>query len=174
MSLIPKTYEAAKDRADRYAEKRRVKLLKSQKSGVKQVKSLKSASKPQNRGFVHLGTQPQSQRERPQSPTRPLLRRGKSLSRRGKKVKLWEGIRSQLKRRFTAAGILTCELKYPGCWFDNGLGFAHSKKRRHIQGEEIREVALLCNHCHGVAERLPEAKMAVLVRKIIAQRNVRM
>ncbi len=95
------------------------------------------------------------------------------MNRRGKKVQAWDRARLTLKRKFAAAGIITCELRYAGCWFDNALSMAHSKKRRHIEGDEIYEVALLCVPCHQVAERLPESEMTDLIRKIIAARRVK-
>ncbi len=93
------------------------------------------------------------------------------MNRRGKKVKAWDSARARLKVKFQAAGIMTCELRYAGCAFDNYLSFAHSKKRRNIQGDELNEVALLCIPCHEYAERLPEAEMTTLIRSIINARS---
>lgn len=94
------------------------------------------------------------------------------IKRSGKKTKAWDAERAKLKVRFAAVGITECELRLAGCWKTNTLGFAHSKKRRHIQGDEIREVALLCNSCHDVVERLAEAEMTEAIRKIISSREI--
>jgi hypothetical protein len=97
----------------------------------------------------------------------------------GKKTKAWSKERAGLKVKFEAAGITSCELRGSTevkheCGNDNYLGFAHSKKRRHITGNEIFEVALLCLNAHEIIERLPEAEMTSVIRQIIAARNVRM
>lgn len=84
----------------------------------------------------------------------------------------WDKIRSELKVKFEAAGITTCELHYPGCFRDNYLGFAHSKRRRHIVGDEIYEVILACNPCHDLLDSLPAEKTTEAVRSIISKRNV--
>lgn len=89
------------------------------------------------------------------------------LNPRGKKVKAWESARRQLKVKFEAANVTRCEL----CGTDDFLSFAHSKKRRHIQGDELNEVALLCIPCHQSAELLPEAEMTITIRRIIAERE---
>jgi len=96
------------------------------------------------------------------------MMRRTSINRRGKKVKAWDACRARLKKRFEAAGITTCEV----CGTDSFLSFAHSKKRRHIQGDELSECALLCIPCHQIAEVLPHAEMAALIRNIIATRDV--
>lgn len=57
-------------------------------------------------------------------------------------------------------------------WEDAELGFAHSKKRRHIEGDELYEVALLCNYpCHREIELLPEHEMTERVCGIISKRG---
>lgn len=96
----------------------------------------------------------------------------------GKKTRAWDTARAAIKRRFEKVGITTCELRGSSkvkhqCGNDNYLGFAHSKKRRHITGDELHEVALLCVNAHEFIERLPEAEMTQIVREIIAARNVR-
>ncbi len=96
------------------------------------------------------------------------------MNQKGRKTNEWDNARAWLKIQFNRVGIRTCELRYAGCAFDNYLGFAHSKKRRNITGDEMYEVALLCNFCHEVAERLPEAEMTILIKQIIAARHVTM
>lgn len=103
---------------------------------------------------------------------RSYMKRGKRLNPRGKKVKAWERVRSQLKRRFAAAGILTCELRYAGCFFDDLLGFAHAKKRRKLTPEELWIVILACNHCHQQIEVLAPEIMEQIVMATIKARKV--
>lgn len=93
------------------------------------------------------------------------------LKRLGKKGLAWEKIRRDLKARFQRAGITTCELQWPACWNDNGLGFAHAKKRRNLKAGELSVVALLCNGCHEAIEILPEHEMERLVMAVIAGRT---
>lgn len=61
----------------------------------------------------------------------------------------WDSVRAKLKEEFYAKGIVTCELRWKGCWVNSALGFAHSKRRRFIKtDEELREVLLICQNCH--------------------------
>lgn len=94
------------------------------------------------------------------------------LRRVGKK-NWWIPLRAKAKVAFERAGVTTCEVQRPGCWRDNGLGWAHSLKRRHITTEEQRrEVVLSCNACHDSIEILPEDVMYRIVREIILRRTV--
>lgn len=95
----------------------------------------------------------------------------KPLNRKGKKTLEWERVRRELKARFLAAGITTCELRLPGCWRDNALGFAHSKKRREIVGDEIYEVILACNNCHDQVEIKPHEEMRNIILATIQKRR---
>lgn len=92
----------------------------------------------------------------------------------GKKTKAWDAARAKLKTAFKRAGITTCELAHPGCWRDNALGFAHSRKRRNIPPGSplLFEVALACNACHDRIEILPEEEMREVVRGVIKARRV--
>lgn len=63
---------------------------------------------------------------------RTPFQRKVALRRVGKKTAEWDRVRAKLKPRFARAGIVRCEVMLPGCWRDNGLGFAHSKKRRNV------------------------------------------
>ena len=84
-------------------------------------------------------------------------------------------MRADLKLRFEAAGIMECELQREGCWRDNALVLAHSKRRRFIEtDEDMREVDLACDICHGDIEILPRAEMENIVRNIIASREIKM
>lgn len=94
------------------------------------------------------------------------------MKRAGKKTIAWDAERAKLKVRFLSMGITSCELKYQGCWRDNALGFAHSKKRNDIQKpHELSEVCLACSPCHQKIELLPKKEMAKVVRDIIHARR---
>ena len=96
------------------------------------------------------------------------------LNRAGKKAKAWDKARASLKVKFYAMGITSCEgsIIPHECWHDNGLSFAHSKKRADIKNHELYEVALLCPNAHAYAEALPKKEMCELIRQIIANRHV--
>lgn len=102
---------------------------------------------------------------------RPKEAKPRSTLGPGKKTKQWSSDRRKLKEAFKAAGITTCEVKLPGCWGGDGLGFMHSRKRRNVVTESDRtEVCLGCNPCHDAWEALGEARMGELVREVIANR----
>lgn len=86
----------------------------------------------------------------------------------GKRTKLWNKYRAELKKEFAARGIVRCEI----CGTDFGLSFAHSKKRKDIYTEQDwKECALLCIPDHEVFERMPPPEMTVGIREIINRRN---
>ena len=102
------------------------------------------------------------------------LERGGPVNRRGPKTREWERERRSLKCEFNARGITRCELGLPGCMGDDGLGFAHRRKRRNITTiAELRMVCLLCNFCHLIIELQGEAKMFRVIDRIIRQRDGR-
>lgn len=110
----------------------------------------------------------------PRSPRRPEESYAR-LERRGPKTRAWERIRRQLKCWFWGHGITTCELQLPGCWIDDGLGFAHRYKRDLITDEEeLRVVVLACNHCHQIAELQGHAKMKKIMDGAIRDRELRL
>lgn len=96
----------------------------------------------------------------------------KRLKAVGAKGDAWAKTRAELVVRFEAAGITSCELRYEGCWVNNALSFAHSKKRRKVSSEEeLRECILACVPCHN---RLEYGKnMYEIVRRVIASRKVK-
>lgn len=104
-------------------------------------------------------------------PRLPVPKRRRGLNPRGKKTVEWESIRAELKIAFARLGITRCELRYPGCWTDDSLGFAHSKKRRNCSGRDLWTVILSCNGCHDKIEVLPEKEMERIVLRIIAGRR---
>lgn len=90
----------------------------------------------------------------------------------GKKTIQWANTRARLKKKFLAMGITSCELGYEGCKHDDYLSFAHGKKRRHLQGDELETLVILaCQNCHSRIERMPEAAMCAIVSSVIAERN---
>ena len=93
-------------------------------------------------------------------------------SSQGKKTQQWNAAREQLKALFKSRGITFCE-KCGKDWTDADLGFAHSKTRQFIVGNEIFEVALLCNYpCHHELEMLrPGYLMTEAIKEIIKNRG---
>jgi hypothetical protein len=88
------------------------------------------------------------------------------------KVQEWLAARRVLKSAFQEAGITICEVKLDdNCWNNNGLSFAHSKKRHDIEGDELYEVVLACAYCHTMIEGMKKADMTKFVRNIIANRT---
>lgn len=84
--------------------------------------------------------------------TKPLKKKPTNKSRKtiklGKKTSEWVEVKANLKETFLSAGITVCELGWESCTKTLFLGFAHSKPRRHIVGDEIYEVILACTSCH--------------------------
>lgn len=109
---------------------------------------------------------PGKERNTAKTPKNPVR-----MKRAGKRTKEWEATRAKLKVRFERVGITVCELGYPGCWRDNGLTFAHSKKRRNIGPGELEEACLACIVCHDAIEILPEEEMTTIVRGVISRRK---
>lgn len=97
-------------------------------------------------------------------------RTAKELPKLGKRGKAWSAARAQAKVQFQAAAITECEARKEGCWRNNGLGFAHLKKRRNLVQGELQIVVLLCNPCHDIFELLPEAEMGRQLQEIINAR----
>lgn len=107
----------------------------------------------------------------PNRKSKQVEKSTKEFPKRGKKTREWEKVRAKLKTAFEEAGITRCEIGCTGCWRDDGLGFAHSLKRRDIKTmEQMLECALACNACHDVIEAMPHARMADVVRSVIARR----
>lgn len=69
------------------------------------------------------------------------------------KVGIWTKQREKLKREYLKKGITTCELRLPGCWYSNALGFAHRYKRADPRCEHtFKGTILACNPCHDKIE----------------------
>jgi hypothetical protein len=87
------------------------------------------------------------------------------------KTAVWHNIRRKIKPKFQKAGITRCELGYPGCWYDNALGFAHARKRRNLEPDQGETVILACTACHQIIERMPEPAMERIVLQTIKARR---
>lgn len=99
-------------------------------------------------------------------------RQRKALNPIGRKGNEWLVARAWLKRHFRYAGIVTCEARLAGCWFDNALSFAHCRKRRKLQEGEIYHVALLCTPCHDFYERMAHDAMHDSIHHLISRRGL--
>ena len=100
-----------------------------------------------------------------------LMKFGKPKTNHGKKSAEWNNARERLKKLFQSKQLTSCEI-CDESWEHANLSFAHSKKRRHIEGNELFEVILCCIHpCHDKLERLPEYEMTEKVREIIQRRG---
>ena len=90
------------------------------------------------------------------------------------KTAIWNKVRSQLKKEFSAKGIEFCEM----CGRRDYLSFAHRLKRRFITDEvELKMVALLCMSnpdgigCHNELEHSSHEKMFEEITRIIENRS---
>lgn len=102
----------------------------------------------------------------------PRLKQGKPLK-AGKRVRAWANTRARLKKQFQAQGITTCELGYIGCARDNLLSFAHGRKRRKLEGDELETLTILaCIPCHDQIERMTHEGMLVIVQSVISERGL--
>jgi len=90
----------------------------------------------------------------------------------GTKTREWARTRSALKKRFESVGITSCEIRWPQCWRDYALSFAHTRKRRNIPNGELDRVVLACAACHTAVEGLSEHQMNCVLEGIIAARPV--
>lgn len=90
----------------------------------------------------------------------------------GKKQKAWTNTRRYLKEIFFDKGITTCQLRYEGCWINDGLGFAHATRRRFIplsNKERLECVILACQNCHTKLDRHPHSETERIVKEIRAE-----
>ena len=83
----------------------------------------------------------------------------------GKKTKEWDNAKRKLKALFADSGITYCET----CGTGFGLSWSHSRKRRHIVGNELYEVILQCLRCHQKFEADPN--LTDKVREVIEARG---
>lgn len=91
----------------------------------------------------------------------------------GKKTRANRASNVRVKKRVQAMGITRCELRYPGCTPANFLTFAHGKKRRKLQGDELDTLlCLACQNCHNRIEFLPHEAMLAIVESVISERDI--
>lgn len=111
-------------------------------------------------------------RSNPEKTLAWINRSRKPLPKTGKRTQQWEKVRRNLKPKFERAGITSCELRWPGCWKDNALGFAHAKHRRNLGPGELSIVILVCNICHDLLDKLPDEDTEHIVMKTISERKI--
>ena len=71
----------------------------------------------------------------------------------GKKVREWIKASDELEEIYLEKGIVTCELRFEGCWINNALHFAHRYKRNDPRCEHtFKGTILACTSCHGKIE----------------------
>jgi hypothetical protein len=91
----------------------------------------------------------------------------------GKKTKANRASNARLKVKFQKMGITHCELNYEGCTPDNFLTWAHGKKRRKLQGDELDTlVVLACQNCHSNIERMAPEGMLAIVQSVVSEREI--
>ena len=89
------------------------------------------------------------------------------MNRRGPKVMAWETARAWLKVEFEKRGLTECEIGFPGCWRNDTLSFAHSRKRDDPEFD-IYEVAVACTAvCHPILEAMSHQAMYNWVMTVI-------
>lgn len=91
----------------------------------------------------------------------------------GKQTKANRASNARLKKKFEALGITRCELSYLGCTADDFLSWAHGRKRRKLQGDELDTLVILsCHNCHNRIEFLPPEGMLAIVESVISERGL--
>jgi hypothetical protein len=90
----------------------------------------------------------------------------------GKKTAANKRANAKLKREFEKQGITSCELGYPGCTRDEFLSWAHGKKRRKLEGNELETLVILaCINCHNRIEAMNHEGMLAIVESVVAERG---
>ena len=79
------------------------------------------------------------------------------------KTKEWEIARKKLKVEYQERGIITCELRFNGCWRNNALSFAHRHLRIWYYNKpgllgSFDETILACIPCHKILDEDEELK----------------
>ena len=110
---------------------------------------------------------------RSQIQCRHPMKKNSRIRQLGKKGLAWNYARQWLKIQFARVGIITCQLKFPGCWFDNALSFCHPAKRRKLTPRELYVVCLGCTPCHEQLEVMPAADMRRIVEGLFAATGIR-
>lgn len=91
---------------------------------------------------------------------------------KGKKTRANRAANAKLKVEFEKQGITNCELGYPGCTRTEFLSWAHGRKRRKLQGDELVTLVILaCINCHDRIEYMGHESMLSIVESVIAERG---
>lgn len=77
--------------------------------------------------------------------------------------------RAKLKKQFKEKGLVNCELKLNGCWYNNGLSFAHRHKRKEYWSRpgklgDFNQVVLACAECHDQIENNEELTEELFIK----------
>lgn len=108
----------------------------------------------------------------PMSRGTSSLKRSAMAKGKGKKTRANRAANAKLKAEFEKQGITSCELGYPGCTRDEFLSWAHGKKRRKLQGDELVTLVILaCINCHNRIEYTGHEAMLAIVESVIAERG---
>jgi len=142
MSVFEQTYEEAKAN---YKPLRRSQI------------SRRNAVVPQRK------TDAEDRSDRQLNASHGFLARKPAMNKRGARTKAWDAARAWLHRQFRLKGILTCQIRFPGCWFDREVYFAHPAKRRNLREGELYVVAKACNPCHDQLEIMAPERMRSIV-----------
>lgn len=99
------------------------------------------------------------------------LKRASKTIGKGKKTKAWDSQRAWLKNEFEKRGITSCELNYKGCWKDDSLSFAHSRKRSDPLYDPYEVILACAANCHAIIERKTHEAMHSTVMEVINARG---
>jgi hypothetical protein len=90
----------------------------------------------------------------------------------GRKTRANKKANAKLKKCFESMGITSCELGYPNCTRDEFLSWAHGRKRRKLQGDELETLVILaCLNCHNRIEAMSHEGMLAIVCSVIVERG---
>lgn len=100
------------------------------------------------------------------------MKRSSITKGQGKKTRANRAANAKLKLQFGKQGITSCELGYPGCTKTEFLSWAHGRKRRKLQGDELVTLVILaCLNCHNRIEYIGHEGMLAVVEETISNRG---
>jgi len=102
------------------------------------------------------------------------LTQRKPIRKVGRKGYQWIAARKWLKKQFNWLGLTHCMMRFQGCWYDDGIGFAHPAKRRNLREGELWLAVPVCNACHSQLEIMPPEKMRELVETAWAKAGIKL
>lgn len=98
----------------------------------------------------------------------PMARSRTRIKKSGRRTREWAAVWQYLKPRLEAAGRTRCELTFIPHVCSEILDPVHSKKRRHMQGNDIYAICIGCRTVHRhLDEDLSHADMEEAVMKAI-------